>query len=169
MVRVGIVEVCVTSSTLRVLLSRFWVSGSQVPSPMDPVPGSYVSGPQVPGLRVPGSQVLKSWVSGFRVLVSQSLGSRVSGSIETPTQVFSCEYCEIFNNTYFEEHLRMVAFVTCRCSCSQVFYGIAVLENFAKFVAGSPFSMKLPVLVIIFLLFCFGQVSSFNFSEKLWK
>ena len=21
---------------------------------------------------------------------------------ETPTQVFSCEYCEIFKNTYFE-------------------------------------------------------------------
>ena len=25
---------------------------------------------------------------------------------ETPTQVFSCEYCEIFKNTYFEERLR---------------------------------------------------------------
>ena len=24
---------------------------------------------------------------------------------KTPTQVFSCEYCEIFKNTYFEEHL----------------------------------------------------------------
>ena len=23
----------------------------------------------------------------------------------TPTQVFSSEYCEIFKNTYFEEHL----------------------------------------------------------------
>ena len=23
---------------------------------------------------------------------------------KTPTQVFSCEYCEIFKNTYFEEH-----------------------------------------------------------------
>ena len=27
----------------------------------------------------------------------------------TQTQVFSCEYCEIFKNTYFEEHLRTVA------------------------------------------------------------
>ena len=28
-----------------------------------------------------------------------------------PTQVFSCEYCEIFKRTYFEEHVRMnVAF-----------------------------------------------------------
>ena len=25
------------------------------------------------------------------------------------TQVFSCKYCEIFKNTYFEEHLRTAA------------------------------------------------------------
>ena len=24
---------------------------------------------------------------------------------KTPTQMFSCEICEIFKNTYFEEHL----------------------------------------------------------------
>ena len=30
---------------------------------------------------------------------------------QTPTQVFSCEYCEIFKNTYSEEHLRTVASV----------------------------------------------------------
>ena len=28
---------------------------------------------------------------------------------ETPTQVFSCEYCEMFKNTYFEEHLGTAA------------------------------------------------------------
>ena len=28
---------------------------------------------------------------------------------ETLTQVFFCEYCKIFKNTYFEEHLRTVA------------------------------------------------------------
>ena len=28
---------------------------------------------------------------------------------ETPTQVFSCEYCKIFKNTYFEENLRATA------------------------------------------------------------
>ena len=27
----------------------------------------------------------------------------------TPTQLFSCEFCEIFKNTYFEEHLRTTA------------------------------------------------------------
>ena len=30
---------------------------------------------------------------------------------ETPTQVFSCDYCEFFKNTYFEEHLRRAASV----------------------------------------------------------
>ena len=26
---------------------------------------------------------------------------------ETPTQVFFCEYCKMFKNTYFEKHLQM--------------------------------------------------------------
>ena len=30
---------------------------------------------------------------------------------ETPAQVFSCEYCQIFKNTYFEEPLRTAAFL----------------------------------------------------------
>ena len=28
----------------------------------------------------------------------------------TPTKVFSCEYCEVFKNTYFENHLKTAAF-----------------------------------------------------------
>ena len=28
---------------------------------------------------------------------------------EAPTLMFSCEYCEMFKKTYFEEHLRPVA------------------------------------------------------------
>ena len=28
---------------------------------------------------------------------------------ETPTQVFSCKYCEIFKTIYFEVHLRTAA------------------------------------------------------------
>ena len=31
---------------------------------------------------------------------------------ETPTQVFSCEYCKIFKNIYFEEHLPRAASVS---------------------------------------------------------
>ena len=28
---------------------------------------------------------------------------------ETPTQLVFCEYCEIFKNTYFEDHLQIAA------------------------------------------------------------
>ena len=31
--------------------------------------------------------------------------------METPTQAFSCEICEIVKNTYFEEYLRTTACV----------------------------------------------------------
>ena len=48
-VRVRILRICVTSLSLRVLLSGFWVSQSQVPSPNVPVPGSYALGPQLSG------------------------------------------------------------------------------------------------------------------------
>ena len=30
---------------------------------------------------------------------------------QTPTQVFSCEYCEIFKSTYFDGHLQTAASV----------------------------------------------------------
>ena len=35
--------------------------------------------------------------------------SRPATLPETPIQVFSCEYCKIFNSTYFEENLRTTA------------------------------------------------------------
>ena len=31
---------------------------------------------------------------------------------EVPTQVFSCEICEIFKNIYFEEHMRTTSSVS---------------------------------------------------------
>ena len=66
---VGILGICVINSILRVLLSGFWVSGSQFPSPRDTVSWSLVSGSQFQG-QVSGSQALKSqgpWVLGLRV------------------------------------------------------------------------------------------------------
>ena len=46
----------------------------------------------------------------MKTTVLESLFNKVAGlqacNKETPTQVFSCEYCEIFKNTYFEERLR---------------------------------------------------------------
>ena len=38
---------------------------------------------------------------------------------ETPTQVFLCEYCEIFKKTYFEKHLRTTASVNFRTAVFQ--------------------------------------------------
>ena len=37
---------------------------------------------------------------------------------KTPTQVFFCEYCGIFKNTYFEEHLP-----TADSECMKLIYG----------------------------------------------
>ena len=34
---------------------------------------------------------------------------------KTPTHVFWCEYCEIFRNAYFGEHLRSAAYADCSC------------------------------------------------------
>ena len=31
--------------------------------------------------------------------------NKVAGLLETPTQVFSCKYCEIFKNSFSIEHL----------------------------------------------------------------
>ena len=91
-VRVGILGICVTSSVLRVLLSGSWVSGSQVPSPKDPVLGSWVSGscvsvsrsPSVPGSGSQGPRVPVFESQGSQSLVCQGpgvsgRGSRVSG------------------------------------------------------------------------------------------
>ena len=40
----------------------------------------------------------------------ESLFNKVTGpKAETLSQVFSSEICEIFRNTYFEEHMQMTA------------------------------------------------------------
>ena len=55
--------------------------------------------------------------------MSESLINKVVGlhfiKKETPTQVFFCEYCEIFKNTYFEKHLRTTASVNSRAAVFQ--------------------------------------------------
>ena len=48
------------------------------------------------------------WESNFKISQYSSLGTPLLK--KTPTQVISCEYCEIFKNTYFEEHLCTAAF-----------------------------------------------------------
>ena len=63
---------------------------SQVESPESRVPGM---GPwsQIPG---PGSHFSGMLVADLKVRK------------ETPTQVSSCEYCKLFKNSVFAEHLR---------------------------------------------------------------
>ena len=81
-VRVEILGIFVTSSILRVLLSGFWVSESQFPSPTDPVPESCVWGSRVPGSQnswVLGPRVQGLRVSDLRVPVLKVLGVWVSG------------------------------------------------------------------------------------------
>ena len=36
----------------------------------------------------------------------ESLFKKAAGQSPPPAQLLSCEYCEIFKNIYFEEHLR---------------------------------------------------------------
>ena len=43
---------------------------------------------------------------------------------ETPTQVFFCEHCEVFKNTYFEKHLQTTASVN---ATAEVFQEILAL------------------------------------------
>ena len=38
---------------------------------------------------------------------------------DTPTQAFSCEFWEIFNNAHFEEHMRATASVKILCQINQ--------------------------------------------------
>ena len=75
---VRILGICVTSSILRVLLSGFWLSKSQFPSPRDLFPGFWVSGSQ--SLRVPGSKVLGLRVSRPQISESWVSRSQISGS-----------------------------------------------------------------------------------------
>ena len=55
--------------------------------------------------------VLKNFSIFTRKLLCQIAQACNFNKRETPAQVFSCECCEIFNKTYFEEHLRMTASV----------------------------------------------------------
>ena len=50
---------------------------------------------------------------------------------KTSTQVFSCEYCEIFKGTYFEKHLRTAASETLLVN-SKLFMKVLIGFEFFK-------------------------------------
>ena len=73
---------------------------------------------------------------------------------ETPAQVFSCEFCEIFKNTYFYKTSPVAAcicFIICFCFCC------CCCIIFTIF----PFFLFLAVVCLFIIFFCFF------FTEKL--
>ena len=54
---------------------------------------------------------------------------------KTPTQFFSCKYCKMFENTYFEEHLRTTAFGICQFRFAlSLYYNLGVFfEMISKY------------------------------------
>ena len=78
--------------------------------------------------------------------------------------MFYCEFCKVFKNTYFEEHLRTGCFSFLHRTCplaasaqqqlSGGVYRLAVLKNFSKFtnkhLKWSSFLVKLTSLGLIF-------------------
>ena len=47
---------------------------------------------------------------------------------ETVAQVFSCEFCEIFKNTFFKKHLWMIASIVCNIQIRNFFCGTQVTK-----------------------------------------
>ena len=63
---------------------------------------------------------------------------------ETPTQVFSCEYCGIFKITYFEEHLRRAAFIRCYFdTINQKKSGFCTANSFRILVSEQKYKKKI--------------------------
>ena len=61
-----------------------------------------------------GSPVLKSHLGRGCNKVAGRKGLQLYWK-EAPTQMFSCEYCKISNNTYFEEHINIVSHFWLNC------------------------------------------------------
>ena len=75
---------------------------------------------------------------------------------ETPTQVFSCKFCEIFKSTFFTEHLWTIAFS--QKLLMMFFHNIVeTLLFFLKFV-----------YIYIYICVCVGE-SWFSKTRQNWK
>ena len=56
-----------------------------------------------------GCSIKKSVLKKFAIFIGRKPELESVFSKVVPTQMFSCEYCEIFKSTYFEEHLQTAA------------------------------------------------------------
>ena len=64
----------------------------------------------------------RAWVSFSIKLQASSL--QLYKKKETLAQVLSCEFCEIFKNTFFKEHLRTIASALCIDCLSHIWHMI---------------------------------------------
>ena len=100
---------------------------------------------------------------------------------KTPTQVFSCEHCKIFKNTYFEEHLPVAVSVWRHQNPSEyLFLGIWMFlpnlfePEYILYLASSKwvFFIKKKVFHYVFIfqvLFKIGVLESFAQNRCSWK
>ena len=82
------------------------------------------------------------------------------------TQVFSCEYCEIFKSIFFIEHLWWLLldlFLACGSSLLEVFCRKVVLRNFAKFTGKHKKEKKETPAQVFSCEFCKIYNNSFSF------
>ena len=111
----------------------------------------------------------------------ECLFNKVSGlkphEKETPTQVFFCEFCQIFNNNYFEEHLRTAASIyrtpPVAASVKTIHIAFTVLHSFLLKVECSVCNLKLKMIRDPFLstTFCLSilihESLIFQFSNSI--
>ena len=62
--------------------------------------------------------------------VLESILNKVAGFQACPTELFSCEHCEIFKNTDFEDYLRTTASVNLRRARECLVGKARIFQNF---------------------------------------
>ena len=76
---------------------------------------------------------------------------------DIPTQVFSCEYCEIFKNAYFEEHLRTAAFKRTYLR----------LRHWLMNLMHQPFCITISLRSIVYCFHCL-TIAYYTILQKFW-
>ena len=90
---------------------------------------------------------------------------------KTPTQVLSCKICEIFKNTYFEEHLRTTASKhrsSCKSCCSALINAV-MKYSFSTAVVQSWTSLQANLLKIALHHRYFSKNFTTGAEQRYWK
>ena len=89
----------------------------------------------------------KAGLKDFTIFARKKLGQSRLSVLQlyfkkTPTRVFSCKYCEIFKNTYFEQHLQTAASCSAASFSIQLFSQITLIGCFFLFNEWFPFNFS---------------------------